>query len=74
MRRTIPEIKAEDVMPISETNMMLIKGADTTSKVVAHVMEASMLQTLVAVMVDNAMPTRKWCSLEVTSTTTSALT
>jgi hypothetical protein len=30
-------------------------------------------QTTVAVVVDNAVPTRKWSSLEVTSMTISAL-
>jgi hypothetical protein len=45
MRRTAPEIKVEDAMPTSEANMMLIKGANTTSKAgMAHVMETSMLQ------------------------------
>jgi hypothetical protein len=73
MRRTIPEIKAEDAMPTSEASMMLIKGADTTSKVgMAHVMEASVLQIVVAVVVDNVVPTRKWSSLEATSMTTLA--
>jgi hypothetical protein len=71
MRRIVPEIKVEDTMPTSEANMMLIKGADATSKVgVMHVMEASVLQTTAAVMVDNAVPTRKWSSLEATSMTT----
>jgi hypothetical protein len=73
MRRTVPEIKAEDAMPTNEASMMLIKGADTTSKVsMAHVMEASVLQIMVAVVVDNAVPTRKWSSLEATSMTTLA--
>jgi hypothetical protein len=35
-------------------------------------MEGSVLQIVVAAMVDNAVPTRKWSSLEVTSVTTSA--
>jgi hypothetical protein len=49
MRRTVPEIKAKDAMSTSEANMMLIKGADPTNKVgVAHVMEASVLQTAAA--------------------------
>jgi hypothetical protein len=44
MRRTVPKIKAEDAMPTSEANMMLIKGVDATNKVgMAHVMEASEL-------------------------------
>jgi hypothetical protein len=74
MRHTVPRIKVEDTMPTSEANMMLIKGTDATSKVgVAHVMEASLLQTA-AVMVDNVVPTRKWSSLEATSVTTSAPT
>jgi hypothetical protein len=72
-RCTVPGIKAEDAMPTSEANMMLIKGANATSKVdVAHVREASMLQTTAAVVVDNAVLTRKWSSLEATSVTTSA--
>jgi hypothetical protein len=75
MRRTAPEIKVEDAMPTREANMMLIKGANATSKAgVAHVMEASMLQTTVVVVVDNAVPTRKLNSLEATSVTISALT
>jgi hypothetical protein len=75
MRRTIPKIKAKDTMPTSEASKMLIKGADATSKVgVAHVMEASVLQTMTAVVVDNAVPTRKWSSLEATFVTTSAPT
>jgi hypothetical protein len=70
MRHTIPEVKLEGTM---STSMMPIKGANIISKVgVAHVMEESMLQTMVAVMVDNAVPTRKWSSLEVTSVTMSA--
>jgi hypothetical protein len=75
MRRTVPEIKEKDVMSTSEVSMMLIKGANATDKVgVAHVMEATVLQTTVAVMVDNAVLTRKWNSLEATSMTISALT
>jgi hypothetical protein len=63
MRRTIPEIKVEDTMPTSEASMMLIKGANATNKAgVAHVMEASVLQTA-AVMVDNMVLTRKWSNL-----------
>jgi hypothetical protein len=70
MRHTIPEIKAEGVMP---TNMTLIKGVNVISKAgVAHVMEGSMLQIAVVAMVDNVVPTRKWSSLEVTSMTISA--
>jgi hypothetical protein len=69
-RRTIPKIKAEDSMPTVEANMMLIKGADATSKVgMAHVKEVSLLQIAVTVVVDNAVATRKWSSLEVTSMT-----
>jgi hypothetical protein len=50
--------------------MMLIKGADATSKVgVAHVKEAILLQTAATVVLDNAVATRKWSSLEVTSVT-----
>jgi hypothetical protein len=72
MRCTIPEIKAKGTMLTNEASMMPIKGANVTSKaVVAHVMEESMLQTMVAVVVDNAVLTRKWSSLEVTSMTIS---
>jgi hypothetical protein len=75
MRRTDLEIKAKDAMPTSEANMMLIKGVDATSKVgVARVMEASVLQTTVAVVVDNTVRTRKWSSLEATSMTISVPT
>jgi hypothetical protein len=75
MRRTVPEIKAEDAMPTSEACMTLIKGASVTNKAgVVHIMEESMLQTAVVVVVDNAMSTRKWSSLEVTSVTISAPT
>jgi hypothetical protein len=75
MRRTIPRIKAEDATPTSEANMMLIKGANATSKVgMAHVMEASVLQTAVAVVVDNVVSTKKWSSLETTYMTTSVPT
>jgi hypothetical protein len=35
-------------------------------------MEGSVLQIAVVVVVDNAVPTRKWSSLEVTSMTISA--
>jgi hypothetical protein len=67
MRRTIPEIKVEDAMSTSEASMTLIKGANITNMAgVAHVMEESVLQTMVAVMVDNAVPTRKWSNLEAT--------
>jgi hypothetical protein len=38
---------------------------------VVHVMEESVSQTMVVVVVDNAVPTRKWSSLEVTSMTIS---
>jgi hypothetical protein len=56
MRRTVPEIKAEGVMP---TSMMSIKGANVISKAgVAHVMEGSVLQIMVAAVVNNAVPTR----------------
>jgi hypothetical protein len=72
MRRTVPEIKVEGAMPTSEASMMPIKGANVISKAsVAHVME-SVLQTVVAVVVDNTVPTRKWSGLEVTSMTISA--
>jgi hypothetical protein len=47
-------------MSTSEVSMMLIKGANVTNKAgVVHVMEASMLQTMMPVMVDNAVPTKK---------------
>jgi hypothetical protein len=60
MRRTVPKIKAEDAMPTSEASMMPIKGANVTNKVgVSHVMEESVLQTTVVVVVDNAVSTRK---------------
>jgi hypothetical protein len=75
MRHTVPKIKVEGAMPTSEASMTSIKGVNVTSKVgMAHVMEESMLQTVVAIVVDNAMPTRKWSSLEVTSMTISAPT
>jgi hypothetical protein len=75
MGRTIPKIKAEDTMPTSEASIMLIKGLNATMKTgVAHIMEASALQTMVAVVVDNTVPTRKWSSLEATSVTISAPT
>jgi hypothetical protein len=71
MRRTIPKINAEDVTPTSEANIMLTKGVDATNKAgVVHVMEASVLQTVTVVVVDNEVPTRKWSSLEATSVTT----
>jgi hypothetical protein len=74
MRPTVPEIKAEDAMPTSEASTTPIKGANITNKAgVAHVMEESMLQTMVAIVVDNAVPTRKW-SLEATSVIISAPT
>jgi hypothetical protein len=70
MRRTVPEIKLEGTMPTSKTP---IKGASVISKAgTVHVMERSVLQTAVAAVVDNAVPTRKWSSLEVTSVTISA--
>jgi hypothetical protein len=60
MRRTIPEIKVEGAMPTSKASMTPIKGANVTNKVgVDHVMEDSVLQTVVVVMVDNVGPTRK---------------
>ncbi|MDP1270772.1 hypothetical protein [Klebsiella pneumoniae] len=47
-------------MPTSEASMTPIKEANVTSKAgVAHVMEESVLQTAVAAVVDNAVPTRK---------------
>jgi hypothetical protein len=65
MRHTVLEIKVEGTMP---TSMMSIKGANVISKAgTTHVMEGSVLQTMVAAVVDNAVPTRKWSSLEVTS-------
>jgi hypothetical protein len=70
MRHTISEIKLEGVMP---TNITPIKVVNVISKAgTTHVMEASVLQTTVAAMVDYAVPTRKWSSLEVTSMTISA--
>jgi hypothetical protein len=70
MRHTVLEIKAEGAM---STSMTSIKGANVISKAgTVHVMEASVLQTVVAAVVDNAVPTRKWSSLEVTSETISA--
>jgi hypothetical protein len=67
MRHTVPEIKEEDTMPTSEVSMMPIKRANIISKADAvHVMEGSVLQTMVAAVVDNVVPTRKWSSLEVT--------
>jgi hypothetical protein len=73
MRRTIPEFKAEGAMPTNEASVTLIKGANIISKVgAAHVMEESVLQTMVAAVVNNAVPTKKWSSLEVTSMTISA--
>jgi hypothetical protein len=75
MRRTIPEIKAKDAMPTSEASMTPIKGANVTNKAgVAHITEESVLQTMVAVVVDNVVPTKKWSSLEATSVTISAPT
>jgi hypothetical protein len=75
MRHTVPEIKAEGAMPTSEASMTSIKGVNVTSKVrVAHVMEESVLQIAVAIVVDNAVLTRKWSSLEVTSMTISVPT
>jgi hypothetical protein len=68
MRRTVPEIKAKDAMPTSEASKTPIKGANVTNKVgMEHVMEESMLQTAIAVAVDNAVTTRKWSSLEATA-------
>jgi hypothetical protein len=50
--------------------MALIKGVNVISKAgVAHVMEESVLPTAVAAVVDHAVPTKKWSSLEVTSVT-----
>jgi hypothetical protein len=67
MRHTVPKIKAKGAMP---TSMTSIKGVNVISKAGAtHVMEASVLQTMMAAMVDNAVLTRKWSSLEVTSET-----
>jgi hypothetical protein len=75
MRCTTPEIKAKDAMLTSEVSIMLIKGANPRSKVaVAHVMEVSVLQTTMVVMVDNAVPTKKWSNLEATFMTISAPT
>jgi hypothetical protein len=70
MRCTIPENKLEGTMP---TSMTPIKGENVISKAGAtHVMEVSLLQTAVAAMIDNTVPTRKWSNLEVTSVTISA--
>jgi hypothetical protein len=70
MSHTILEIKAEGTML---TSMTLIKGANIISKADGtHVMEGSMLQIVVVAMVDNAVLTRKWSSLEVTSVIISA--
>jgi hypothetical protein len=75
MRRTIPKIKAEGAMPTNKMSMTPIKGANVINKAgMAHVMEESVLQTTVVVVVDNAVSTRKWSSLEVTSMTISAPT
>jgi hypothetical protein len=72
MRRTIPKIKVEGAMPTSEVSMTPNKRANVISKAgVAHVMEESVLQTVVVVMVDNTVPTKKWSSLEVTFVTIS---
>jgi hypothetical protein len=73
MRCIIPEIKVEGAMPTIKASMTPIKGANVTSKAsVANVMEESVLQTMGAVVVDNAVSTRKWSSLEVTSMIISA--
>jgi hypothetical protein len=72
MRRTIPKIKVEGAMSTSEVSMTPNKRANVISKAgVAHVMEESVLQTMVVVMVDNTVPTKKWSSLEVTFVTIS---
>jgi hypothetical protein len=60
MRHIVPKIKAEGAMLTSEASMTPIKEANVTSKAgVAHVMEESVLQTAVAAVVDNVVPTRK---------------
>jgi hypothetical protein len=75
LKHTAPETKPKDAMPTSEASMTPIKGANATSKVsTAHVTEESVLQTAVATVVDNAVPTKKWSSLEATSVTISAPT
>jgi hypothetical protein len=75
MRHIVLEIKAKDVMPTSEASMTQIKGANITNKAsVVHVMEESVLETIVVVVVDNAVLTRKWSNLEATSMTISAPT
>jgi hypothetical protein len=75
MRCTVHKIKEEDAILTSEASMTPIKGANITNKVgVAHVMDESMLQTTVADVVDNAVATKKWSSLEATSVTISVLT
>jgi hypothetical protein len=75
MRHIVLEIKAKDVMPTSEVSMTQIKGANITNKAsVVHVMEESVLETIVVVVVDNAVLTRKWSNLEATSMTISAPT
>jgi hypothetical protein len=72
MRCTIPEIKAKGTMPTNEASLTSTKGVNVISKAsVVHVMEESVSQTMVVVVVDNAVPTRKWSSLEVTSMTIS---
>jgi hypothetical protein len=75
MRHTVPKIKAEDAMLTSEASMTPIKGANITNKVgVAHILEESVLQTTMVVVADNAVLTRKWSSLKVTSMTISVPT
>jgi hypothetical protein len=55
------------------TSMTPIKGVNIISKAsTAHIMEVSVLQTVMPAMVDNAVLTKKWSSLEVTSVTISA--
>jgi hypothetical protein len=59
MRRIIPKIKAEGTMSTSEASMTPIKGANVISRAgVEHVMEESVLQTMVVVTVDNVALTR----------------
>jgi hypothetical protein len=60
MRCIVPEIKAEGAMPTGEASMTPIKGVNVISKAGReHVMEESVLQTVVVVVVDNVVPTRK---------------
>jgi hypothetical protein len=62
-------------MSTSEASMTPIKGANVTNKAgVAHVMEESVMQTVLVVVVDNVVPTKKWSSLDATCVTISVPT